>query len=69
MAYISFCCRCSHGPLLSVGAGPWHDLGIVEAVLDGLDLPWMIGKKPKLCVVVVFFGTLDPISSHDPLLS
>jgi hypothetical protein len=69
MTYISFCCRCSHGPLLTVGAGPGHDLRLVEAVLDSLDLPWMIGKKPELCIVVVFFGTLDPINSHDPLLS
>jgi hypothetical protein len=29
----------------------------------------MIGEEPELCIVVVFFGTLDPISSHDPLLS
>jgi hypothetical protein len=29
----------------------------------------MIDKKPVLCVVVVFFGTLDPIISHDLLLS
>ena len=39
VAYISFCYRCSHGLLLTVGAGPGHDLGLVEAVLDGLDLP------------------------------
>ena len=69
VAYISFCCRCSHGLLLIIGVGPRHDLGLVEAVLDGLDLPWMISKKPKLCIVVVFFETLDPISSHNPLLS
>jgi hypothetical protein len=49
--------------------GPRHDLGLVKAALDSLDLPWMIGKKLELCVVVVFFGNLDPISSHDPLLS
>jgi len=67
--HISFCFRCSHGLLLTVEVGPGHDLELVKAVLDGLDLPWMIGKKPKLCVVVVFFETLDPISSHDPLLS
>jgi hypothetical protein len=29
----------------------------------------MIGKKPELWVVVAFFVALDPISSHDPLLS
>ena len=69
VAYISFCCRCFHGPLLTIGAGPVHDLGLVAVVLDGLDLPWMLGKKPELYVVVVFLRTLDPINSHDPLLS
>jgi hypothetical protein len=29
----------------------------------------MIGKERELCVVVVFFGALDSINSHNPLLS
>ena len=38
-------------------------------VLDLLDLAWIVGKERELYVVVVFFGTLDSICSHDPLLS
>ena len=70
VSYISFCCRCSHdGLLLTVGAEPGHHLGLVDAGLDQLDLLWMIGKERELSVVVVFFGALDSISSHNPLLS
>ena len=69
VAYISFWCGRSHGLLLTVVADLGHHLGLVEVGLDGLDLPWIIGKEPELYVVVIFFGTLDSISSHDPLLS
>lgn len=68
LAYISFWCRRFYGPLLTIGVGPGHHLDLVESVLDGLDLLWMIGRKLELFVVVVLFGTLDPIGSHDPLL-
>jgi hypothetical protein len=49
--------------------GPGLRTGLVESVLNGFDLLWMIGKKLELFVVVVLFRTLDPISSYDPLLS
>ena len=54
---------------LTVEAEPGHHLGLVDAGLDQLDLLWMIGKQRELSVVVVFFGALDFISSHNPLLS
>jgi hypothetical protein len=69
MAYISFCYGRSHGLLLTIGAEPGHHLGLVETGLDSLDLRWMIGKEPELCVVVVVFGTLDSNNSHDPRLN
>ena len=46
-----------------------HHLGLVDAGLDQLDLLWMIGKELEFSVVVVFFGALDSISSHNHLLS
>ena len=70
VAYILFCCRCFHdGLLLTVEAEPGHHLGLVDVGLDQLDLLWMIGKELEFSVVVVFFGALDSISSHNPLLS
>jgi hypothetical protein len=30
---------------------------------------WMIGKEQELSIVVVFFRSLESISSHNPLLS
>jgi hypothetical protein len=47
---------------------PLGRLGLAHAVLDDLDLAWMIDKERELGVVVVFFRTLDSINSHDPLL-
>ena len=58
-----------HCPLLTIGAEPRLHLGLVDAVLDLLDLMWMIGKERELGVVVVFLGALHSISSHDSLLS
>ena len=70
MAHISFCCKYSHdGLLLTVGAELGHHLGFFDTGLDQLDLLWIIGKERELSVVVVFFGPLDSISSHNPLLS
>lgn len=67
--YTSFWFGRSHGLVLTIVSCPGHHLGLVEACLDGLDLLWMIDKDPNLFVGVIFFRTLDPISSRNSLLS
>jgi len=55
--------------LLTIGAEPRLHATLGYTVLDLLDLARMVGKERELSIVVVFFGTLDSICSHDPLLS